>query len=320
MDFVYGVIKVCVKRELFDKSMYEKYGVLTSTRMQRTYLWATKDLRRKGTEVEMIAEYFMLGEQIVNEAVNLTLVAGKSSVFRGKPPTFPAHKIKEEKIKEEKKTTVSPSAPPIDKSGNKSTKDDVEPFWTEMVECYSGFIEKNFPGEKINWSYKVGDNRKRTREPLLFKQLVQKLRNRCENIRKKEWTLKYALDSLQFYLDKAHEEEWFKNHFSLKNLVEHFDPIFRRVAAEEKEKKETAAKTKAKINGNNNSLNDEINYLMGRFVEGNLDTKLITEDHYNRLVTHNHIPVNALKDCEGETILDKQRSAVIKFFNSTKTK
>ena len=54
-DMVERVIKACVKREIFDKDKYERYGILTSEKVQRDYLIAVR--RRK--KLELIGNYIL---------------------------------------------------------------------------------------------------------------------------------------------------------------------------------------------------------------------------------------------------------------------
>ena len=49
-QFVSEVVSCAVKRGIFDKTLYEKYGILTSETIQETYFYATQ--RRKTVEVE----------------------------------------------------------------------------------------------------------------------------------------------------------------------------------------------------------------------------------------------------------------------------
>lgn len=54
-DTVERVIKACVKREIFDKDKYERYGILTSEKVQRDYLIAVR--RRK--KLELLGNYIL---------------------------------------------------------------------------------------------------------------------------------------------------------------------------------------------------------------------------------------------------------------------
>ena len=54
-DTVERVIKACVKREIFDKDKYERYGILTSEKVQRDYLIAVR--RRK--KLELVGNYIL---------------------------------------------------------------------------------------------------------------------------------------------------------------------------------------------------------------------------------------------------------------------
>jgi hypothetical protein len=69
-DVYMNVLNDCIKYELFDKNLYEKYGILTSLRVQKNYLEAT--VRRKS--VEIIGEYvlFKVNDDISNDNVYIS--------------------------------------------------------------------------------------------------------------------------------------------------------------------------------------------------------------------------------------------------------
>jgi hypothetical protein len=57
LELVDAVIQECVNRDLFDKGMFEKYGILTSDRIQENYLGGTS---RRQHGVEMVREYLLI--------------------------------------------------------------------------------------------------------------------------------------------------------------------------------------------------------------------------------------------------------------------
>jgi hypothetical protein len=66
---VIEIIKDALKWKLFDEGIYKKYGVLTSNRIQKTYLKITYDRK----EVEIIKEYILNGVNNMINRVNLTI-------------------------------------------------------------------------------------------------------------------------------------------------------------------------------------------------------------------------------------------------------
>jgi len=66
---VIDIVKDALKWKLFDEGVYKKYGVLTSNRIQKTYLKITYDRK----EVEIIKEYILNGVNSMINRVNITI-------------------------------------------------------------------------------------------------------------------------------------------------------------------------------------------------------------------------------------------------------
>ena len=60
VSLVKEVIAGCVRRDLFDKDVFNSFGVITSDRIQSNYLEATSERRRKGTEIVIKEEYLLV--------------------------------------------------------------------------------------------------------------------------------------------------------------------------------------------------------------------------------------------------------------------
>ncbi|WP_256013164.1 DUF4373 domain-containing protein [Desertivirga xinjiangensis] len=108
LDLVKKVIQACIRRDLFDKEMFDKHHILTSDGMQETYLDATRERRRKGTSIEMEEDYLLI--KILPSDVNILILPG---IFPGTndnlprnnseyPQQNPQSKVKESKVKESK--------------------------------------------------------------------------------------------------------------------------------------------------------------------------------------------------------------------------
>ena len=67
---VINVIDDCIKWDIFDKKIYEKYAILTSRRIQKQYIKATY----KRTEVEVIEEYLLLKHKDIDRE-NITCIS-----------------------------------------------------------------------------------------------------------------------------------------------------------------------------------------------------------------------------------------------------
>lgn len=59
-EFIWLVVESCVKRGLFDKTVYEKCHILTNDKMQFNFLRGTFDRRRKGTTVILQEKHLLL--------------------------------------------------------------------------------------------------------------------------------------------------------------------------------------------------------------------------------------------------------------------
>jgi len=69
-EFIQKVVDEAVKRDFFSKKLLEKYGILTSSRIQKNYLHSTA--RRKN--VNMVHTFLLIDEHddnIMNENVNI---------------------------------------------------------------------------------------------------------------------------------------------------------------------------------------------------------------------------------------------------------
>ncbi len=89
------IVKACIKRGIFDKRLYETYGILTSRGIQKRYFKVTG--RRQ--EVEVNSEYLLVNPadnavDVSNKAIN---VNNKAINVNNNPP-----KVKESKVKESK--------------------------------------------------------------------------------------------------------------------------------------------------------------------------------------------------------------------------
>jgi hypothetical protein len=117
------IISGCIRRSLFDKGVYDAFGVLTSSEMQEVYLDATAERRRKGTIVEMVTDYLLLFPQQEESKrwENIQLLGDKIIVPRNNqistrsnienPRSNPQSKVKESK--EEKKDAENPVSPTV---------------------------------------------------------------------------------------------------------------------------------------------------------------------------------------------------------------
>lgn len=60
VQLVNDVISGCIRRNLFNKDLFEKHLILTSVMMQEIYFDATKERRRKGTSIEVMSDFLLI--------------------------------------------------------------------------------------------------------------------------------------------------------------------------------------------------------------------------------------------------------------------
>lgn len=137
VNVINNVVNDCINEGLFNKNLYEKYGILTSRGIQRRFMEVCK--RRK--EVVFIREYFLLNpkdfENIVFEELTLVNVdnnPGKCNIVSAENPQS---KVKESTVKKSTKESTGhvpfhkiidsfnlhcPSLPPITQLTQKQKK------------------------------------------------------------------------------------------------------------------------------------------------------------------------------------------------------
>ncbi len=89
------VIKDCIRWEIFDEKIYEKYEILTSKGIQKRYIKAVD----RRTEIRMFKEYILLEKQDIGDNVKIVNVDNNSDNV-GIYPQSKEKNIKEQDIKE----------------------------------------------------------------------------------------------------------------------------------------------------------------------------------------------------------------------------
>ena len=100
-NFVSEVIKGCLRREVFDKGMYERYGILTSRGIQNRYLEAA----RRRTSAKLINEYLLV--KVDPKFKNVSIISKNVDIFEKNVSNSRQRKVKESK--EEKSNLYSPA-------------------------------------------------------------------------------------------------------------------------------------------------------------------------------------------------------------------
>lgn len=102
-NLIKDIVAACIRRDIFSRDLYEKYGILTSPGIQTRYLSASK---RRG-QIEMKKEYLLISvpENIKNVDIKPIFVCkNEENVYKNSQS-----KVKESKVKESKES-IAPSA------------------------------------------------------------------------------------------------------------------------------------------------------------------------------------------------------------------
>lgn len=147
-DLVSEVVSAAVRRDIFDKDMLDKYGILTSRGIQKRYFESTA--RRVSVNVEKA--YLLIDAPIKNENVN---ISGENVSRNGKNVNiFSQSKVKESKEKESKER---------EKNGEGSPRSRFIPPTVEEVKAYCEERKNNVNAERFIDYYtangwKIGKN------------------------------------------------------------------------------------------------------------------------------------------------------------------
>jgi hypothetical protein len=145
VPLVKEVINGCVRRGLYDRSVFDSFKVLTNDRIQLNYIEATSERRRKGTEITIIDEFLVIDvedtwKNVVVTRINLILPRKKAILPRNNPHS----KVKESKVKESK--VLEGAAAPVKKSFKEFTQQD-------FIDELANFKDK-YPKDMLNAFYK----------------------------------------------------------------------------------------------------------------------------------------------------------------------
>ncbi len=97
-NFIQQVVSACIRRNIFSEKLFKKFGILTSSRVQKRYMKATS--RRE--KVSMKKEYLLLSADKINSNVdiiqdNVNIIQDNADIIR---------QSKEEKSRVENKNTM----------------------------------------------------------------------------------------------------------------------------------------------------------------------------------------------------------------------
>jgi hypothetical protein len=177
------------------------------------------------------------------------------------------------------------------KSPEKKQEDKRPPreHWQPFVDTWHQFYKAKKHGEEPTIAGKaLADLRK----------LYDLLQLRARKKQVQGWTEKYLVDAFNFFLTAAYSDDWLSKHFLLGNLVEQFDAVFAREA--EKTKGKAPAKPFA----------EEIQYIIERWNEGDMDARLITPELYKKLEEKKIVPMGYREQFTGKDPDEQKCNAV----------
>lgn len=108
-NVVSEILEASIRRGIFDKGLYEKYGVLSSRGIQKRYLLITK----RRSKVELFDEYLLIS--VPQDAKNVYIYSidvynNPKNVNRNAQSKVKESKVKESKVKESKVSTEAADA------------------------------------------------------------------------------------------------------------------------------------------------------------------------------------------------------------------
>lgn len=303
------VISGCIRRDLFDKIVFDAFGILTCDKMQETFIIATAERRQKGSVFEMHQNWLKI-DLSADVPLNIRIVPPKNSIV---PPNNSINHRKNSQRIEDKSivdksrqnnnlTGGAPAKPALVKKVSKNSEKETEPYWQELVNGWFSFHKAN----------KLDEPSFEGKDPRTFQQLVRLLKKRAKK-KNNQWTMEHACGSLNYFLSLSFKEDWLSKHFTLSNLVDQFDAVYQRSLLEKHKKNLLPAGT---VSPATKTFNDEIRYLISRYQEGDLDERLIQPDYYDKLQVRDLMPAGTLDRQPGATTEEKKRAAVLEFIKT----
>ena len=147
------IVSRSIKRGLFNKSVFNKFGILTSSAIQKRYLSAID----RRNNVKLTSEYLLID---VNDYINPANVNINSINvnIKDSPPHTPPFKVKESKVKER----IREIGPKFHQLFSKIESSFSNKELKQKNEFLEYWMEKNFGGSKERWEMeKVFDIKRR---------------------------------------------------------------------------------------------------------------------------------------------------------------
>jgi hypothetical protein len=146
VSLVKEVIQGCIRRGLFDKTVFDMFGILSSPHMQETYVKATRERRRKETTICFIQEYLLI--EISAEEQNISIFPLKKQIVPRIKPIVPRNNSQSKVEYSKEDSTVSTKeqgvsadaeAPPLPKTYKQLSE---EEFYAEIATFKNDFSKE----------------------------------------------------------------------------------------------------------------------------------------------------------------------------------
>lgn len=199
VSLVEEVINGCIRRDLFNKVVFDMFDILTSDRIQFNYLHATSDRRKKGTTITLIEEIMLIEE---DEDWKNVQILGIKDILPGKNAKVHGN-LAQSKVKysKRKKSKDCADAPPT-------------AHWELLVKEWFDFNQLKF---KQKPSFAGAD-------PRYLKRIVELLEKRAHDSAV-PWSAENAVSRLRGFLSKAYKDAFLSKNFLLYQLERNFDKI-----------------------------------------------------------------------------------------------
>lgn len=278
LTLIQEVISGCIRRGLFDKTVADLSGVLTSAMMQETFLVATSERRAKGTIFDMHKEWVLL-DFSQEVPPNISIVPVKKRIIPGNKSIVPpknSQRREDKRIEEKKREEDTPpsgdggpsAAPPDPKEVFKGLEKTKKSLYTFIAAYKPDFIEPYYE----LWNFFASERKK----PLVTK--INDARRKKFHTRLKE----KAFDFLKILTKAGHAgdflstSKWFtwdwimdSESNYLKVIEGNYDPDLKKDPGKASD---PPADAKA------------VEFLYQRFLENSLEVKFIKETHCNYLL------------------------------------
>lgn len=145
VKLLYQIVNFCVEKEIFNKTMFEKYSILTSKRIQENFYYVSK--RRKDVDIrsDFIVHKPLL--TLCKHDVDTTSNNDNTMTTDTEEIQTETDEVKETKLKESKDNTMHDEHADIDSSASMDSKDEKKKASNTYPELFEKFY-KIYPNAK----------------------------------------------------------------------------------------------------------------------------------------------------------------------------